>query len=65
MTRIISHEFGLLGFRMTLAIERAASFEELQSVAANVIARVKAESGEQRANEVASELEGVAIDVAV
>lgn len=46
LTQLISKELGLRGFVLTLAVEKAATIEELQAVAQRTIAQIADRKGE-------------------
>lgn len=46
LTRIISRDLGLRGFVLTLAVEKASTIEELQSVAQRTLAQIAERKGE-------------------
>ncbi len=46
LTQIISKELGLRGFVLTLAVEKAGTIEELQSVAQRTLAQIAERKGE-------------------
>lgn len=49
LTQLISNELGLRGFRLTLAVEKAANVKELEPVAARVLAEITKRKGEAAA----------------
>lgn len=49
LTQLISKEIGLRGFRMTLAVEKAADLQELQPVAERVLAEIAKRKGDAAA----------------
>lgn len=46
LTKLISSELGLRGFVLTLAIEKAASADELQAVAQRALAQIRQRKGD-------------------
>lgn len=49
LTRLISKELGLRGFVLTLAVEKAATIEDLQTVAQRTLAQITDRKGEAAA----------------
>lgn len=51
LTRLISSHLGLRGFVLTLAVEKASSSEELQTLARRTIDQIRERRGDAAANE--------------
>lgn len=49
LTRLISSELGLRGFVLTLAVEKAATADELQAVAQRALTQIRARKGDAAA----------------
>jgi hypothetical protein len=49
LTQLISRELGLRGFVLTLSVEKAATIEALQAVAARTLAQIAERKGEASA----------------
>ena len=49
LTQLISKELGLRGFTLTLAVEKAATIEDLKAVAEKTIAQIKEKKGDPAA----------------
>lgn len=58
LTKLISSNLGLRGFTLTLAVDKAATIEELQSVAQRVIDQIRDRKGESAALEARKTLYG-------
>ena len=58
LTKLISSNLGLRGFTLTLAVDKASTIEELQSVAQRVIDQIRDRKGESAAVEARKTLYG-------
>jgi len=58
LTRLISQQLGLRGFTLTLAVEKAATIEELQEVGRRAVEQIGARKGPQAAEQARRELSG-------
>lgn len=58
LTKLISSELGLRGFTLTLAVEKAASIEQLREVADRVLDQIRARKGDATADQARRSLYG-------
>ncbi|MDQ6684013.1 MAG: hypothetical protein M3Z16_02695 [Pseudomonadota bacterium] len=58
LTRLISANLGLRGFTLTLAVERASTIEELQSVAQRVLDQIRDRKGDLAGDDARKKLYG-------
>jgi hypothetical protein len=59
LTRLISSQLGLRGFVLTLAVEKAATTEELQAIAQRTLEQIRERKGEAAAAAARRTLDGV------